>query len=57
MRSHTSNYKRMGDSMRITPDRMVGVLGAAPKPAKIWQEQFDYCQEVLEGSLKPIGTR
>ena len=38
----------MGDSMRITPDRMVAVLGAAPKPAKIWQEQFDYCQEVLE---------
>jgi hypothetical protein len=33
--------------MRITPARMVGVLGAAPKPAKVWQEQFDYCQEVL----------
>jgi hypothetical protein len=33
--------------MRITADRMVGVLGAAPKPAKVWQEQFDYCQEVL----------
>jgi hypothetical protein len=26
---------------------MVGVLGAAPKPAEVWQEQFDYCQEVL----------
>ncbi len=26
---------------------MVGVLGVAPKPAKVWQEQFDYCQEVL----------
>jgi hypothetical protein len=34
--------------MRITPDRMLGVLGPAPKPAKIWQEQFDYCEEVLE---------
>jgi hypothetical protein len=33
--------------MRITPDRIVGVLGAARKPAKVWQEQFDYCQEVL----------
>ena len=33
--------------MRITPDRMVGVLGAAPKPATVWQEQFDYCNEVL----------
>ena len=33
--------------MRITPDRMLGVLGAAAKPAKVWPEQFDYCEEVL----------
>jgi hypothetical protein len=33
--------------MRITPDRMLGVLGAAAKPAKVCQEQFDYCEEVL----------
>jgi hypothetical protein len=33
--------------MRITPDRMVRVLGAAPKPTSVSQEQFDYCQEVL----------
>ena len=33
--------------MRITPDRMLGVLGPAPKPTKVWQEQFDYCEEVL----------
>jgi hypothetical protein len=33
--------------MRITPDRIVGVLGPAPKPANVWQEQFGYCEEVL----------
>lgn len=33
--------------MRITRDRMVNVLGPAPKPGSVWQEDFDYNDEVL----------
>lgn len=33
--------------MRITKDRMVGVLGPAPKPQRVWEEQFDYNDEAL----------
>jgi hypothetical protein len=33
--------------MRITRDRMVDVLGAAPKPQQVWEEQFDYCNDEL----------
>ena len=33
--------------MRITKDRMVNVLGPAPKPEIVWQEQFDRNDEVL----------
>ncbi len=33
--------------MRISRDRMIGVLGPAPKPQAIWQRQFDYHDEAL----------
>src|SRR5215467_11990265 len=33
--------------IRITPKRMVEVLGPAPKPATVWQRQFDGCNYVL----------
>jgi hypothetical protein len=33
--------------VRITRDRMVGVLGAAPKPLAVWEKQFDYNDEAL----------
>ncbi|MBN9658440.1 MAG: hypothetical protein J0H49_09690 [Acidobacteria bacterium] len=33
--------------MRITRDRMVNVLEPAPKPRSVWQEDFDYNDEVL----------
>ena len=45
-----------GASMRISPDRMVGVLGAAPKPATVWQEQFDDCGDVLVRLSQPTGV-
>lgn len=32
---------------RITTDRMSGVLGKAPKPVVVWQQQFDGKNEVL----------
>jgi hypothetical protein len=34
-------------NVRITPARMVGVLGAAAKPKVVWQKQFDYFDEEL----------
>src|SRR5579863_6097242 len=42
------SVKLTENPMRITPERMVGVLGAVPKPGTVWQEQFDYCQDALE---------
>lgn len=33
--------------MRITLERMVGVLGAASKPGFVWQKQFDYNDDAL----------
>jgi hypothetical protein len=32
---------------RITRDRIAGVLGAAPKPEKVWEKQFDYFDDAL----------
>ncbi len=32
---------------RITPERMVGVLGPAKKPSTVWQKQFDGDDETL----------
>lgn len=34
-------------SPRITPARMVGVLGPAPKPQVVWEQQFDYHNDKL----------
>lgn len=33
--------------MRITRERLTGVLGPAPKPERVWQRQFDYQNEKL----------
>src|SRR5258708_1515445 len=33
--------------MRITRDRIVNVLGPAPKPQNVWEEQFDYFDDEL----------
>jgi hypothetical protein len=33
--------------VRITRDRARGVLGPAPKPEKVWEEQFDYNDDQL----------
>jgi hypothetical protein len=33
--------------MRITRDRFVNLLGPAPKPRTVWQEQFDGFNEKL----------
>jgi hypothetical protein len=33
--------------VRITRERMLGVLGPAPKPKTVWQKQFDYDDAVL----------
>jgi hypothetical protein len=32
---------------RITPDRMLGVLGPAAKPEVVWEKQFDYNDDAL----------
>jgi len=33
--------------MRITRDRMVSILGPAPKPQEVWEKQFDYFNDKL----------
>src|SRR5256885_5693667 len=33
--------------MKITRERMVGILGPAPKPQKVWEQQFDYSDGAL----------
>ena len=33
--------------MRITRDRIVNILGPAPKPQHVWEKQFDYFDKEL----------
>jgi len=41
--------------MRITRDRIVRILGPAPKPEKVWEEQFDYNNNELGEMAEWIG--